>query len=239
MCFSRVVIQGAKHKNKRKQYQTEQRNVFTIKTLHFSFTNALLTDRLVPGWHTRRRTWPGRHRLFLSGMILPPLPSCSLSHLPKLRAHSTTARAQAWPSYAKNVALRSPSAPADECPSFPQSHSAPAVSQGSLESPELRKTQDVVFTRQSWVTTGLCWTSCSFPSQACSAAPQKQEGLPPHPQDKGMVPPGLQEGWCGALCFPSPPVHQLGQEGFLRPTTKGRRHRVTGLTLPLNNPSRT
>lgn len=177
MCFSRVVIQGAKRKNKRKQYQTEQRNVFTIKTLHFSFANALLTDRLVPGWHTRCRTWPGRHRLFLSGMILPPLPSCSLSHLPKLCARSTTARAQSWPSYAKNVALGSPSAPADECPSFPQSHSAPAASQGSLESPELRKNTKCCIHKAKLSNNGFVLDVLLFPLTGMLSSSPKTGGI--------------------------------------------------------------
>lgn len=79
----------------------------------------------------------------LSGMFPLSLPSCSLPCLPDVCACSTVARAQSQAFYTESMALGSPSVPADECPSFSQSRSALAVSQGSLESPEVRKTQNI------------------------------------------------------------------------------------------------
>lgn len=63
------------------------------------------------------------------------------------------------------------------------------------------KCKTSLFTRHSWETMILCWISCSFPSQTYSAVPQEQKGMYIHHQDKRMAPTGLQEGWCGALCF--------------------------------------
>lgn len=97
-----------------------------------------------PDWHTgHRTTWPDPHRCSLSRVLPPPLPSCSLPCLPEVRACSPVARAQSHAFYTENMALGSPSVPADEHPPFLQSHSALAVSQGSLESPELRKMQNI------------------------------------------------------------------------------------------------
>lgn len=113
------------------------------KNTVFLLRKCSINNRLGLGWHTRHRTtWSCLHRVFLSGMLPLPLPYCSLPCLSKVHACSTLAKAQSWPFHAKNVVLGSPSVPADKCPSFPQNHSAPAVSQGFLETPELRKTQN-------------------------------------------------------------------------------------------------
>lgn len=69
-----ISLPGLLLKKKRK-YQTEQKNIFAIRILHFFSTSTVLSDRLGLGWHTRiRTTWHSLHRLFPSGMLLPPCP---------------------------------------------------------------------------------------------------------------------------------------------------------------------
>jgi len=219
---------------KRKQYQREQRNIFTTKPLHFSSTNAVLTDRVCPGWHTRHGTTrPGLHRLFLPGMLLLPLPSCPLPCLPEVCACSTVARAQSWPFYAKMAALRCQQTNVPPSPWATVLQLCPRALQ-KAQNWENHKT--LLFTRQSWVTMILCWMSHSFPSQL----PKNRMDCLLNTRTRGWHPQASRKGravLCGVSPDRPPPIHKLGREDVLRSTTKGRRHWSQALQAGCHQPS--